>query len=84
MKKNKKVGFFTRSHADMQYYIIQSKYLRCDDCDMRLGFWHSARQALFKKIGDHYFIECKICGCINKRVKGDLKKEFDKRWENLD
>jgi len=83
-KASGKVSYATRARADLQYLALSSKYMKCDDCKARLGFWNMFWRAVFKKKGAPYTVECKICGCKNTRKKGGLAEEFNKRWEDVE
>ena len=77
----RKTSYFTKAQADMQYLLVTESPLYCDYCKKPLGILHSVRYALFKKKGSVYLIPCKKCGELNKRIKGKLKEELNKRWE---
>jgi RNase P subunit RPR2 len=54
--------------------------LHCDGCKDFLGIMHCARYALFKRKGGVYYVPCKKCGGLNKRIKGELGAKLDGRW----
>ncbi len=80
--KKSGVGFARRGQADiMMLRYDQDSALHCDACKDFLGIWHCVRYALFKKKGSPYYVPCKKCGTLNKRIKGELSKHLDKRWD---
>ena len=80
ISKQSGVDYQHRSQADLQYLRYASPYMQCKKCKEFLGIWHCVRYALFKPRGKPYFIPCKVCGHMNKRIKGALGKELDEKW----
>jgi len=80
-KTSNKVPYLTRAQGDMQYLFLASAYIRCDQCKQPLKMFRMFVQTLFKKHGSPYYVRCKQCGHVNKRIRGNLKKEFNERWK---
>jgi hypothetical protein len=75
------VDFTHRGQADiLMLRMDPDSALHCDGCKDFLGIWHSVRYAMFKKKGSEYYVPCKKCGGLNKRVKGELGRKLDERW----
>ena len=49
----------------------------CDECGKKLGLLRLIYHALFKKQGQAYYVVCRSCHTVNKRIKGNYKKEID-------
>lgn len=58
--------------------------IHCDKCHERMGVFHTLRYALFHKQGDVYFVPCKGCGTVNRRVKGLYKSEINQKWKDFE
>lgn len=73
------------ARADVPYlFTTPDSPLKCDNCKAHLGMWRMVRRAVFKKKGSEYYVVCRRCHTVNRRVKGELAKELDKRWEDID
>ena len=59
-------------------------HIHCDKCHERMGIFHTLRYALFKKQGTAYFVPCKSCGALNKRIKGQFKQDTNQRWKDFE
>lgn len=82
MTKKSGVDFTHRGQADiMMLRNDPDSPLRCDGCHEFLGIMHCARYAIFKRKGSVYYVPCKSCNGMNKRVKGELGRKLDERWQ---
>jgi len=81
---SKKTDFFTKAQGDIPYlYMVKSAGgIHCDECENLLGIWRMVRHALFKRKGSTYFVPCKKCKHVNNRVKGEIGKHLDGRWDD--
>jgi len=63
------------------YYSPDSP-LFCDKCNKKIGLPRMLRKALFKKKGSEYVVICQWCEYENIRVKGEIGKKMDRRYED--
>jgi C4-type Zn-finger protein len=79
-----KISYTDKAKADLTMLMLDTTSdLYCGNCHKKLGIFHIMRSALFKKKGSIYYVFCKHCRYRNDRVKGELSKKLDKRWENV-
>lgn len=73
------------ARADVPFlYSSSESPLKCDGCGAHLGLWRMVYHALFKKRGTPYYVICKKCRKVNRRVKGEAGKQLDERWKDID
>ena len=65
-------------------YLNPTSELHCEKCKYRLGVFHTLRYALFKEKGAVYYVPCKHCGELNKRVKGEYKQRVNRKWKDFE
>lgn len=53
----------------------------CDECSGYLGLSRLLFHSMFKKKGTTYYVVCKHCHHVNRRVKGEYKKEIDELFD---
>lgn len=83
--KKKKYSSQIRVKSDLAELMLNRESdMYCDHCQMRLGILHTLRYALFKKKGAPYFVPCRYCKELNRRVKGEIKEHLNNKWEKLE
>ena len=84
-KEGKKFNYQTKVVSDLTELMLSpDSFLHCDECQERLGVLHTLRYSLFKKTGTPYYVPCRYCAHLNKRVKRQYKEDMRKKWEELE
>lgn len=85
MPKKQKLKHTQKIAYDLSnLYLNPESILHCEKCKNRLGVLHTLRYALFRKQGASYFVPCKTCGCLNRRVKGAYKQQVNQQWKDFE
>ena len=69
--------------ATENLFLNPDSPLMCDKCHNRLGFLRMISHSVWVKKNKEYRVKCRVCGFVNKRIKGQIGMDIDREWDSI-